>query len=178
MNIIVNADQKWAIGNKGKLLFPLSEDLKRFKAVTTGKIVVMGRKTFQSLPGGKPLSNRVNVVFSRKKSFDTKGVAFFSSPLSFVRAVRNGYFKPYTGSDFFVIGGEQIYRQFLPFCNTAYVTRVEATSSAADTFFPDLDKNPDWQVIEVSDKIMEGALTFRFVTYQRIKNTAKVKLFT
>jgi len=178
MNIIVNADQNWAIGNKDKLLFPLSQDLKRFKVLTTGKIVVMGRKTLQSLPDGKPLPNRINVVLSRKKAFGTKGVAFFSSPAGFVRAVRNGFFKPYTGKDFFVIGGEQIYRQFLPFCDTAYVTRVESASPSADTFFPNLDKDPDWQVIEVSDKMVEGDLTFRFVTYQRLKNTTKVKLFT
>ena len=178
MNIIVNADQNWAIGNKGNLLFPLSQDLKRFKALTTGKIIVMGRKTLQSLPDGKPLSNRINVVLSRKRAFETKGAVVFSSPAGFVRAVRNGFFKPYTGNDFFVIGGEQIYRQFLPFCNTAYVTKVESASPSADTFFPDLDKNPDWQVIEVSDKMIEGDLMFRFVIYQRLKNTTKVKLFT
>ena len=178
MNIIVNADQNWGIGSKAKLLFPLSQDLKHFKALTTGKIVVMGRRTLQSLPDGKPLPNRINVVLSRKKAFKIKDAVIFSSPEGLGRAVRNGFFKPYTGNDFFVIGGEQIYHLFLPFCNTAYVTRVEAVSSSADTFFPNLDKNPDWQVIEVSDKMIEGDLTFRFFTYQRIKNTTKVKLFT
>ncbi len=178
MNVIVNADQNWAIGNEGKLLFPLSQDLKRFKALTTGKIVVMGRKTLQSLPDGKPLPNRINIILSRKKDFRAKGTVIFTSPIGFVRAVRNGFFKPYIGNDFFVIGGGQIYRQFLPFCNTVYVTRVESASPAADTFFPNLDENPDWQIIEVSDKMIESEWTFRFVTYRRIKNTTKVNLFT
>ena len=178
MNIIVNVDRNWAIGNKGKLLFPLSQDLKRFKDLTTGRIIIMGRKTFKSLPDGKPLADRINVVLSRKKAFRAEGAAVFSSPACLVRAVRNGFFKPYTGSDFFVIGGEQIYRQFLPFCDKVYVTKVEAVAKVTDTFFPNLDENKDWKPVEISNAMEQAGTEYRFVKYIRLKNTARTNIFT
>ena len=182
MNVIVNVDRNWAIGNNGRLLFPLPQDLKRFKELTTGKIVVMGRKTFQSLPDGKPLSNRINVVLSRKKAFKAEGAAVFSSTSGFVRAIRNGFYKPYTGTDFFVIGGGEIYRQFFPFCDTAYVTKVNAAAQDADTFFPNLDKNAEWKQVEISNELEQNGLSFCFVKYVRVKpnakNAARTDIFT
>ena len=133
MQAIVAVSQSWGIGKDGRLLFRLSADLRRFKALTTGRTVVMGRKTLQSLPGGKGLPNRRNLVLSRRMDYAPENAEAVTSVEALLRTA---------GEDAFVIGGESVYRALLDACDTAYVTRIDA-AWPADSFFPDLDRRAD-----------------------------------
>lgn len=161
MKLIVNVDRNWAIGNGGNLLFRLSQDMKFFKSHTTNNIVVMGRKTLDSLPGGKPLPNRSNIVLSRNPAFRREGVTVCNNGGELALLLRD------TADDVYVIGGESLYRDLLPFCDTAYVTKVDAAAEEADAFMVNLDKSPDWVITDESDIMEEKGIKFRFVTYKR-----------
>ena len=163
MNLIVNVSKNWAIGKDNSLLFHLSQDMKFFKAHTTGKTIVMGRKTLESLPGGKPLPNRKNIVLTRNKDYYPDGVEVYNSISDFIED------NPDT-EDVYVIGGESLYRDLLPYCKKAFVTKVDATADDADAFMQDLDLHPDWEITDTSEELSEKGLTFRFVTYE---NTQK-----
>ena len=157
MNAIVAVDQAWAIGNKGALLFRIPEDLKRFKALTTGHPVILGRKTLETFPGGRPLPGRANLILSRNPAFSVEGATVYPDlPHLLAEAP----------ADSFVIGGESVYRALLDHCESVYVTKIHATATA-DTFFPDLDSDPNWTVSEESGPMAHGDLTFHYVTYRR-----------
>ena len=160
MKLIVNVDKNWAIGNGGNLLFHLSQDMKFFKSHTTNNIVVMGRKTLDSLPGGRPLPNRRNIVLSRDPAFCREGVTVCNNGGELALLLRD------VADDVYVIGGESIYRDLLPFCDTAYVTKVDAAAEEADAFMVDLDQSPDWVISDESDVMEEKGIKFRFVTYK------------
>ncbi len=137
ISVIVATDEDWGIGKDNDLLYPISADLKRFKCLTTGHTVVMGRKTFDSLPGGA-LPNRRNIVISSNKEFRPEGcevVHSFEEVMSLLK-----------GESFFVIGGGSVYKHFLPFADELYLTKIHA-SLGADTFFPVLDAT-EWTVIK------------------------------
>lgn len=161
MKLIVNVDKNWAIGNGGKLLFPLSQDMKFFKSHTTNNIIVMGRKTLDSFPGGRPLPNRTNIVLSRNPAFEREGVTVCNNGGELALLLRD------VTEDVYVIGGESLYRDLLPFCDTAYVTKVDAKAETADAFMVNLDESPDWVISEESDVMEEKGLKFRFITYKR-----------
>lgn len=161
MNLIVNVDKNWAIGKEGRLLFHLSQDMKFFKAHTTSNIIVMGRKTLDSLPGGKPLPNRTNIVLSRQTDYAPEGVTVCNNGGELALFLRE------VNEDVYVIGGESVYRELLPFCDTAYVTKVAAAADDADAFMVNLDESPDWRIDEESEELEEKGLKFRFVTYKR-----------
>lgn len=161
MKLIVNVDKNWAIGSSGKLLFHLSQDMSFFKEHTTGAIVVMGRKTLDSLPGGRPLPNRKNIVLSRDPRFSRDGVTVCSNGGE-LRELLHG-----VKEDVYVIGGESLYRDLLPFCDTAYVTKVDATAENADAYMVNLDKSRNWKVSDESGTFEEKGVKFRFVTYKR-----------
>lgn len=161
-------DRQWGIGCHNELLFHLSKDMEMFRKRTIHQIVIMGRKTLESLPGGKPLPNRKNIVLSRKKGchnlYESQedGVSVFQS----VREALD-YVKDET-KEVFVIGGAEIYRQFLPFSTTAYITEIDAQRQA-DCFFPDLRKDSRW--IRVSESRIhkdQSGVEFRFVKYRRV----------
>lgn len=136
MNAIVAVDRNWGIGKDGKLLFHIPEDMKFFKEITTGKIVVMGRKTLDSLPEGKPLKNRINLVITRNKN-DCK---FYDNTLyGDINEIKD-IIETYDTNNIFIIGGESIYKQFINECDTVYVTRVDEEYEA-DTFMPNLIAN-------------------------------------
>ncbi len=160
MNLIVNVSKNWAIGKGNSLLFHLSQDMKFFKSHTSGKTVVMGRKTLESLPGGKPLPNRANIVLTRNTGYNPDEVTVYNSIEDFLTGA------PDT-DDVYVIGGESIYRDFLPYCERAFVTKVDATVDDADAFMVDLDSHPDWEIEETSEELEEKGYTFRFVTYKK-----------
>ena len=162
MQIIVAADKHWAIGKDGDLLWHLPEDMKFFREKTTGHVVVMGRKTLDSFPGGKPLKNRVNLVLSRDKSFSREGAEIVHSTEEAIECL-----KQYEPDEIFIIGGGHIYREFLPYCDTAYVTRVEEAFEA-DTTFPDLDESPEWTLTESGAEKEHNGLRYRFTTYRRM----------
>ena len=140
MTAIVCVSQNWGIGRDGALLFRISADLKRFKALTVGKTAILGRKTLDTFPGGKPLKDRRNIVLSRRE-LDIPGAEIAHS---FEEAAALG------GDDAIVIGGASVYMALLSRCDRVYVTKVDAAPDA-DSFFPDLDDNPDWRVASESE---------------------------
>ena len=162
MKLIVNADKNWAIGKGGKLLFHLSRDMKFFKEHTTNAIVVMGRKTLDSLPGGRPLPDRKNIVLSRDPRFSREGVTVVNNGGELAELLHG------VSEDIYVIGGESLYRDLLPFCDTAYVTRVDAAADGADAYMVDLDKSDHWSIADESETFEEKGVKFKFVTYKRV----------
>ena len=157
MQAIVAVSQSWGIGKDGRLLFRLSADLRRFKALTTGHTVVMGRKTLQSHPGGKGLPNRRNLVLSRRMDYAPENAEVVTSVEALLRTA---------GEDAFVIGGQQVYEQLLPHCERVHVTKVLA-DAPADAFFPNLDEDPAWRIASVSDVLTESGISFQYVEYCR-----------
>ena len=157
MNLIVAVDQNWAIGKDGDQLVYLKEDLKRFRTLTSGHTVILGRKTLATFPGGRPLKNRRNLILSRNPQFQAEGAEVFSSVEELVQQA---------DGDAFVIGGASVYEQLLPYCDTAYITKIHA-GFPADTYFPDLDKSEDWEIIEESESLEQDGIAYHYVTYRR-----------
>ena len=158
MNVIVAADENWAIGKNGDQLVYISEDLKRFKALTLGHPVILGRKTLATFPGGRPLKGRRNLILSRNPDFAPEGAEVFRD-MEALLAEAPG--------DAFVIGGASVYQALLDQCDTAYVTRIEKAFPEADCWFPDLNRRPEWRVVEEGPEQESGGVKFRYVTYQR-----------
>ncbi len=146
MNLIVAVDKNWAIGLGNKLLVSIPADMKFFRQTTTGKVVVMGRKTLESFPGGQPLKNRTNIVITRDENYKVKDGIVVSNIEEALEEL-----KKYKDEDIFVIGGESIYRQMLPYCKTAFVTKIDHAYDA-DTFFPNLDEMEDWKLTGISEE--------------------------
>ena len=163
MKIIVAADENWAIGKDGGLLWHLPEDMKFFRETTTGNVVVMGRKTLDIFPGRKPLKYRVNLVIMKNPDFHRERVLTAGSVKEALERLRE-----YGQKEVFVIGGGDIYRELLPYCDTAYVTRVYR-SYEADTFFPDLDASEQWELCETEKKREHEGLCYAFTCYRRKK---------
>ena len=134
MNLIVNVSENWAIGKGNSLLFHLSQDMKFFKEHTSGKTIVMGRKTLESLPGSKPLPNRKNIVLTRNSDYHPEGVTVYNSIDEFLKDNSNT-------DDVYVIGGESIYRDFLPYCNKAFITKVLNAFLYFGAIYVDIKRN-------------------------------------
>lgn len=162
MNLIVAVDKNWAIGLGNKLLVSIPADMKFFRQTTTGKVVVMGRKTLESFPGGQPLKNRTNIVITRDQNYKVKDGIVVSTIEEAVEEL-----KKYKEEDIFVIGGESIYRQMLPYCKTAFVTKIDHAYDA-DTFFPNLDEMEDWKLTGISEEQTYFDLEYVFARYERI----------
>lgn len=120
MNIIVAVDKNWAIGKENKLLVSIPADMKFFRSTTTGKVVVMGRKTLESFPNGLPLKNRTNIVLTKDKNYKVKDAIIVHSIEEALEEL-----KKYASEDVYVIGGDSIYAQMLPYCDTAHVTKID-----------------------------------------------------
>lgn len=161
MNLIVAVDKNWSIGFQGKLLVSIPEDMQFFRKETTNKVVVMGRKTLESFPNGLPLKNRINIVISNDKNYKVKDAIVCNSIEDALEEL-----KKYKSEDIYVIGGEAIYRQFLPFCDVAHVTKIEYEYQA-DTKFPNLDEMPEWKISERSDERTYFDLEYEFLKYVR-----------
>ena len=164
MNAIVVVDSRWAIGCEGKLLFSLPTDMKRFRSLTLGGTVILGRKTLDSFPGGRPLPKRRNIVITRNVDFDREGCEIVSGTAAALEAAAD------TEADkLWVIGGGSVYTALLSRCKRAYLTKVDAAAEGADTFFPNLDKLPGWEVEAISEPVTEDGVTYRFVDYINTK---------
>ncbi len=163
MNMIVAVDANWAIGYQNSLLVRIPEDQKWFRETTTGKVVIMGRKTLESFPNKTPLKNRVNVVITKDPNYQVNGAIVVHSVEEAVEAV-----KDYPSEDIYVIGGESIYRQMLPLCDVAHVTKIDYVYQA-DAHFPNLDELDEWKVTEVSDERTYFDLIYEFVKYEKVK---------
>ncbi len=162
MNLIVAVDKNWAIGCNNQLLVSIPSDMKFFRETTTGKVVVMGRKTLESFPGGQPLKKRTNIVITSDPTYKVKDAVVVSGIEEAVEEL-----KKYKEDDIYVIGGESIYRQMLPYCKTAYVTKIDH-AYAADTFFPNLDEMEDWKLTGISDEQTYFDLEYVFARYERV----------
>ena len=159
---VVAVDKNWGIGNDGNLLFHISEDLKNFRRLTEGKTVILGRKTLATFPKGAPLKNRRNIILSRDESYTVEGAEVARSVEEVAELLKNE-----NTDNVVVIGGESIYRQMLPLCDTAVVTKIDAEAPASDKFFPDLDEDENWYLAEESEVKEENGIKFRFCTYKR-----------
>ncbi len=157
MNVIVAVDRNWAIGKDGDQLVYIPADLKRFQALTRGHAVIVGRRTVATFPGGRPLPGRRNLILSTRKGFHLEGGEIFPDLEALERAAPE---------DAFVIGGASVYEALLPRCALAYVTRIDH-AWPADRFFPDLDRDPAWEVAEESEVQEYRGLLFRYLTYRR-----------
>lgn len=163
MNIILAADRNWAIGKDNDLLIHLPGDLKYFKKMTTSKTVIMGRKTLESLPGGKPLPNRRNIILTRADDFQVSGAEVLNSIEDVLHLIKSGDLK---SDEAFVIGGADIYKQMMPHCDKFYITKIDA-ELPADRYFVDLDQ-VDGLEITWSGPIEEYKGTkYQYVLYER-----------
>ena len=159
MKAIVAVDLNWGIGCGGNLLQRIPEDMKFFKQMTLGKVVVMGRETFDSLPEKAPLKDRVNIVLSKSAVSGDNGVIICRSLKELFKQIEK-----YNTENVFIIGGESVYTQFLPYCEEAYVTRIQ-NEYLADKYFINLDKEKSWELKSVSDSKKYKDIQYYFVTY-------------
>ena len=161
MNIIAAVDKKLGIGKNGGLLVSIPEDMKLFREETVGKVVVMGRKTFESLPQGLPLVERTNIVLTTSEDFKHDNVYVCHSVDEVLNKV-----KEYPTDDVYVIGGASVYEQMLPYCDTIHLTKIDYTYDA-DTYFPDIFKDGVWQETARSDERTYFDICYEFIRYQR-----------
>ena len=161
MKAILAADKNWGIGYNNHLLVSIPSDMKFFRQTTTGKVVVMGRKTLESFPNGMPLKNRTNIVLTGNQNYQVKDAVIVHSEDELMEEL-----KKYNTDDIYVIGGESVYRMMLPYCDTAYVTKIDRAFQA-DTFFPDLDEMDEWVMTEESEEQTCFDLEFCFTKYER-----------
>lgn len=158
---ILHADRNWGIGRQNALMFSLPGDMKFFRTATSGKIVVMGGNTLRSFPGGKPLKNRTNIVLSRTQVRDDCVIVRSLEEL-FSELKKRGQ------EDIFIIGGGEIYRALLPYCAEVLVTKVDA-DGGADTFFPDLDRDPSFALESDSGPVEDNGYEIRFLCYKNLR---------
>ena len=163
MNCIVAVDNNWAIGYKNNLLVSIPADMRFFRDTTIDKVVVMGKNTLESFPGGKPLLKRTNIVVALEKDYKVPGATVVNSIEEAMEAV-----KEYDTNDVYIIGGGSIYRQFLPYCDDAHVTKIDYEYEA-DTYFPNLDEDDEWELTGDSDEQTYYDLEYRFLRYERKK---------
>lgn len=160
MDLIVAADRNWAIGKKNELLYNVPEDMKYFRRMTQGKTVLMGQKTFESLPGQRPLPNRINYVLSDCPAFNPEGVIVVRSFGEMFAALAQ-----YPEDSVMLMGGGSLYNALAKYCRRAYVTLIDAETEGADTFIPHFDSLEGWSLESVSDPVETGGYTVRFAVY-------------
>lgn len=161
MNAIVAVDKNWAIGYKGKLLVSIPSDMKRFREITTGKVVVLGRKTMATFPGGLPLKNRTNIVLTKDKDYKAGDAIIVHSIEQLLEEL-----KKYNSEDVYIIGGDSVYKQMLPYVDTCLVTKINHPYQS-DAFFPNLEKDDEWSLVEESDEQIYFDLEYTFQTWKR-----------
>lgn len=162
MIAIAAVDRNWGIGRAGGLLAHIPEDLKYFRWRTLGQVVIMGRKTLESLPGGRPLPERDTIVLTRNPDYRAQGAEVYHSVAALLDALPGEHF----GQEIYVAGGAEIYAALLPHCEGALITKIDA-DLGADTFFPRLDDMEEFELGCQGDSLTENGLTFRFTDYRR-----------
>lgn len=167
---IVCADTNFGIGAKNQLLAHIPEDMKMFKKRTDGNIVIMGRKTYDSLPI-KPLPNRTNIVITSNTALEPTDNNTIFSNIEFVKHWLSNYNATSNNGDVYIIGGGQIYKELLPYCNHIYITKVFHSYDNADTYFPNIDEMPDdWRLAYKSEVKEHNGIKYQFLYYYRVKN--------
>lgn len=163
MNLIAAVDKNWGIGNKGRLLVSIPEDMKLFRDETYGKVVVMGRKTFESLPSKAALAERKNIVLTRDMKFKRQDAVVCHSLDEVLEEIGK-----YDSRDVYVIGGGDIYEMLLPYCDTAHITKIDYKYEA-DTHFPNLDAKDEWRITAKSEEHTYFDICYEFIRYERIR---------
>lgn len=158
MELIVAVYDDWGIGREGTQPIALSADRKFFRETTRGATVIVGRRTIEDFPGKKPLPGRVNLAMSRSEA-EIPGFTVCHSPEEVLKQVKNA-------PRAFVSGGGSVYRQMLPYCDRAYVTKVHTTPES-DTFFPNLDEDPDWVLSQTLQSGEENGIAYEMLLYCR-----------
>lgn len=161
MNVIVAADKNWGIGYQGQLLVRIPNDHKQFRKATVGKVVVLGRKTLETFPQKQPLEKRTNIILSRDKNYKVKDAVVVHSVDELLEEL-----KKYDSDDIYIIGGDSIYQQMLPYCDAATVTRIDYAYQA-DAHFPDLDAMEDWEIVDTSEEQTYFDVEYYFVQYRK-----------
>lgn len=161
MKLIVAVDKNWGIGNNNKLLVSIPSDMKFFRQETSGKVAVMGRKTLESFPNGMPLKNRTNIVLTSDRSYQVKDAVIVHDIPELLEEL-----KKYPDDQIYVIGGGKVYEELLPYCNLAHVTKIEFAFEA-DTYFPNLDEDEEWEITATSEEQTYFDLEYAFVQYER-----------
>ena len=161
MKMIVCVSENFGIGNKGDLLFSLPPDMKFIRETTLGKVVVMGRSTLDSFPGGKALKNRTNIVLTRDTDFSREDVEVVHSKEEALRLLEN-----FNSDDIYIIGGAQIYELFRDVCDEALVTKVRK-SVPCDAVFFNIDSDKDWTLSSMSEDMEHDGLVFNFCKYEK-----------
>lgn len=161
MNLIVAADRNWGIGKDGGLLADLPTDMKYFREHTTGKVVVMGRKTLESLPGKKGLPKRTNIVLTTNPDYEAERCTIVNSEDELFEEISK-----YEPEEVMLMGGGAMYNKYYKLCDKLYVTKIDAVLGA-DTFIANFDEDPDFEVESESEPITENGLTFKFVVYKK-----------
>jgi len=163
MNLIAAVDKNWAIGLANKLLVSIPNDQKFFREETMGKVVVLGRKTLETFPGGLPLKGRTNIVLTTDPEFSAKEAIIVHSKEELLEEL-----KKYDSKDVYIIGGDSVYKMMLPYCDTAHITKIDHAYQA-DTYFPDLDADPEWEITEDSEEQTYFDLEYVFLKYEKKK---------
>lgn len=166
MILIAAVDNNWAIGRRGELLVSIRADQMNFKKHTLNKVVVLGRKTLDTFPNGLPLPQRRNIILSHRDDYEVRGAEVVHSVEELLELV-----KDVDTNDVFIIGGASIYREFLPYCDTAIITKINY-SYEADAFFPNLDEDDEWVCTEEGEEQTCFDMEFRFCRYERKKEGA------
>ena len=161
MNMIVAADNRWAIGNKNKLLVSIPSDMKHFREETLGNVIVYGRKTLATFPQGMPLSDRKNIILSHKEDFRVKDATVVHSLEELLEEL-----KKYRSESIYIVGGASVYEQMLPNCDVVHVTKVDHVYEA-DAFFPNLDNMQEWEITADSDEHTYFDIAYQFLKYER-----------
>ncbi len=161
MQAIVAVDSNWAIGNKGQLLVSIPADQKNFRSITMGKTIVYGRKTLETFPQQVVLPGRRNIILSTRPDYEVRNAEVVHNRQELLEAV-----KDLDPDDVFIIGGASVYREFLDDCDTCIVTFIDREYEA-DSFFPNLDKLPEWELTDESDEQVYFDITYTYRTYKR-----------
>lgn len=163
MNLFVAVDNNWAIGCRNSLLVSIPADHKMFRQETTGKVVVLGRKTLETFPQGMPLKNRTNIILSANPDYQVKDAVIVHSKEELLEEL-----KKYNSEDVYIIGGESVYRMMLPYCDVAHVTKIDHTYEA-DAYFPNLDEMEEWKITADSEEQTYFDIAYKFVKYERVR---------
>ena len=164
MNIIVCVDSRWGIGNKGELLVSIPADKRMFKERTTGGVVLGGRRTMEGLPGGTTLKGRTNIVLTSRADYSFGDAVAVHNVDEALKELEK-----YPSESIYIIGGGKVYREFMPYCDKAYVTKVDYRYEA-DAFFPNLDESDEWVMTHDSEEQTYYNLEYYFTIYQRRKS--------
>lgn len=165
--MIFAVDRNWNIGYDGDMLFKISKDLQRFREFTEENIIIMGRKTFESLPGKKALPDRINIVITRDKRYKADNIIVVNSVEELFLLLKK--LNCNNEMEEFLIGGGNLTHQMLKYCDEAYITKVNKAFDISDTLIPNLDIDENWKIIKESETDYQDDLEYKYVNYQRIR---------